>query len=204
MSHLIATVGSIPLRRLAQLGGIGRDVAAEVVVDLGRRQCFGESGAGLHHVVAVEIVAPEASRPASFTHQLRVGRVERIILHFERTMAVTAVAGFHGDTGTGMFAMAAFALLRREDLADFDEARLVEAKDRMPIEWSLVTRQAILIEHLPHPEVGRTLAQPGQVSDVGLQLLADRARRAAVTAIATDRFMAGVHHTGRAEVLLVR
>jgi hypothetical protein len=113
---------------------------------------------GLHHVVAVKVVATEAREPPTLPHELEVGNVEGIFLHLQRAVTAIAVARLHRDTCTRVLAVTAFTAIGPQHLPRFGKAGLAEAKGWMTIERSLVTCQAIVVVHPPESEVSRRLA----------------------------------------------
>jgi len=115
---------------------------------------------------------------------------------------VPAVFGLHGDAAAGVLAMTAYALLRGDHLARFGKARLVETKDRVPVERAFVTRVAIAVFYLSESEVDRRFAQPEEKASAGLDLLAHGTGRRSMAAGTGELPVPYVHSSGSGEVFL--
>ena len=87
-------------------------------------------------------------------------------------MTMLAVPGLYRDAAAGVLAMTACAMLGRDHLASVRKARLVEAKDGMPVERPLMTGVTVVVFHFSVSEVDRRFAQSNEKTSAGLDLLA--------------------------------
>ena len=182
----------LPIGGKFEVVAVGRIPTGQIVQDrLGSKGIF-ELRLRQPLVVAVIVMTAEAGLPFAFRDQFAMRDIERIVL--QREIPVTGRAGsrIYGDPHALVLTVAVHAGLGAQLFTGLLESRLEEAMRGMRILIARMTVHATLVADAIVPEGRVRLLQAEVKANLGLQLLAQGARRLLVTIGAGKLLMAGI------------
>ncbi len=141
-------------------------------------------------MVAVEVMAAQTTLPVLGLYKRFVQGVT-VFLHASVALLAELPVVRHADPV--VLRVAAHTLMRADVLAGVGEARLQEAKDRVPIVGAVVAGQAVRVADRLEAKICGLVAGAQQVIHIGLDLLARSSGRSLMTLFALHRLVPRIH-----------
>lgn len=134
-----------------------------------------------------------------------MGDIQRIVLQLRVLMAVPAIVdAIERDPHAPVLQMTGHAGLGMQRVARLLETGLKEPEHGMTLLRKIMTGQAFPVPGLQQPEIGDGGAQAKQMTDIGLQLLAQGTRCRQMAMLTGDVIVSAVHGPAGVQRLLTR